>query len=121
MDESMSLSLLAIATLLSCSGAIAAGVFWGRDSVYISLKKKIGSLETDMVSVSLELERLRGLLKSLSNRTALADYKAEKRGEPKEFRRDMPASATKDELRARYLRGTHIEIARRAMQGAKDE
>jgi len=116
MDAPTFLFWLLMTTSLACSGVTAAFAYWRPVSGAISLRNKVNSLETDMVSLNLELERVRKLLKSLSNRTALADYKEKAR---EGFGEDapLPANASKDQLRSRFLRGTHVEIARRAMGG----
>jgi len=119
MDAPTFLFWFVTATSLSCSAVTAALAYWRPVSVSTSLRNKVSSLETDITAANLELERVRKLLRSLSNRTALADYKES----AKEKRTDhgaLPATASKDELRARYLKGTHVQIARRAMQGGED-
>lgn len=116
MDVGLFLFWFLMATSLSCSVVTAALAYWRPVSSSTSLKSKVNSLETDMVSLNLELERVRKLLKSLSNRTALADYKADAR-ENARAEAPMSPNATKDELRAKFLRGTHMQIARRAMGG----
>ena len=104
-------------TSLICSVVTAAIAYWRPASVSSSLRSKVNSLETDITSLNLELERVRKLLKSLSNRTALADFKAREAEEPERQVSDLPSNLTKDQLRQKFLRGTHVEIARRAMGG----
>lgn len=114
----MSPYLLAITTLLLFSAAIAVGVYLGQVFASTSNKKWKGSIETDITSLSLELERVRNLLKSLSNRTALADFKAKQREEKAASSSSSSTEGmTKEQLRAKFLRGSHVDIARRAMSG----
>lgn len=119
MDVPTFLFWFATAISLSCSVVTAVLAYWRPVSASSSLRSKVNSLETDMVSLNLELERVRKLLKSLSNRTALADYK-EKARDGRSEDAGLPANASKDQLRSRFLRGTHVEIARRAMNGDRD-
>jgi regulator of replication initiation timing len=119
MDVPTFLFWFAMAISLSCSVVTAALAYWRPVSASTSLRSKVSSLETDMVSLNLELERVRKLLKSLSNRTALADYKEKAREEQLELPPET-ANMSKDQLRARFLRGTHVQIARRAMSGAEE-
>jgi septal ring factor EnvC (AmiA/AmiB activator) len=108
-------------TILSiiCSVAALVGVFWRPGSESSSLRRRILSAETDIASLDAELSRLKTLLKSISSRTALADAREKHREEQRPPNKN-DAHLTKEQLKAKYLRGTHIDIARRAMAGSEE-
>ena len=116
MDVPESLLWFLTMTCLLCSVVTAVRVFWLSDFDSTSIKKRTASIETDITSLNLESERIRAMLKKLSNRHALAEFR-ERQADGRSEDAPLPQPATKNELRAKFLRGTHTDIARRAMRG----
>jgi len=114
------LLLLTTQVFLSLLAVVAAYVSWRQASAVTQLRKRITSLETDILDQASKLDRMYELAKSLSQRQALADNRHKRLGGTQvEAFNDVPGpNATKDELRDFYLRGkTHTEVARLVAKG----
>jgi len=116
------LLLLTTQAFLSLLAVVAAYVSWKQASAATQLRKRITSLETDILDQASKLDRMYELAKSLSQRQALADNRHKRgRADPFDHSVGVPLpNATKEELRDFYLRGkTHTEVARLVAKGVK--
>lgn len=116
MDTSVWLWLLTIGTLCSLGTALYALGALVRASRSTLNPRNLNSVKSDFAALESEYQRLFEMVKRLSQRQSLADYKA---GKAKPA--DDAAPLTKEEARRKYLHGkTHVEVARLAMKGRAD-
>ena len=112
MESALLWSSVLMATLALSLAVLSAVACWRRVSAYTSPTKRIREMEIRVADLESSLDSMTQTLRRISAREGMRDRRARASA-------DAPP-ATKEEARARYLRGrTHQEIAMAAVRGGE--